>query len=194
MVFGKFFSKLFGKKPSKLELAFDRLEAAKERLNEVKENFEKYVNSIGNDDEKEVFEKKMVDLKSLIKRLDLILVKIEKRQELKDESSDNYASKIINEWSINQQKSIDENWNTFVKNSPVGVYPEIDGRKEHIQVFFRKDLTKIGANKLIKDLDYYDLYLSSIKTVQIIPFVIFIDDNGDTKLLKNRYGKKGIIN
>lgn len=58
---------------------------------------------------------------------------------------------------------------------------------ENIAVYRRADLNKSGEKKEIGKLRPTDLS-SSTTTYLANPFVIFVDENGDSIMLKNRYG------
>ena len=65
-------------------------------------------------------------------------------------------------------------------------------RKETIIFVEREDLLPVYENKDIKDIDY-DHFIGNTKSFRLEPFAIFVDRDGTTKLLKNRFGDKGVV-
>jgi hypothetical protein len=63
-------------------------------------------------------------------------------------------------------------------------------KKEVTLILGREDMieTKNGKNILL--IDFTDFKIS-VKPFQENGIILFIDDNGQTKILKNRYGDKG---
>jgi hypothetical protein len=55
------------------------------------------------------------------------------------------------------------------------------GREDMIETYQRKDIILIGFTD----------FKISVKPFQENGIILFIDDNGDTKILKNRFGDKG---
>jgi hypothetical protein len=57
----------------------------------------------------------------------------------------------------------------------------------------RFDLSEQGFKKKFEDIRLGDIKYTpeSVKQIQNTSIVIFIDDNGDSKLLQNRYGNLG---
>jgi hypothetical protein len=60
-------------------------------------------------------------------------------------------------------------------------------------IFFRENLIKSSKNKSIENIIYQDFKSNERRLFLVEYVVLFIDTNGDTKILKNRYGKEGII-
>jgi len=63
-------------------------------------------------------------------------------------------------------------------------------RKEVTLILGREDMieTKNGKNILLIDFTDFEI---SVNPFQENGIILFIDDNGQTKILKNRYGDKG---
>lgn len=61
---------------------------------------------------------------------------------------------------------------------------------ETVLILQREDMVKHSKEKSIIDIDYTDMKYSSEPFVKN-GFVLFIDDNGATKILKNRFGDRG---
>lgn len=60
-------------------------------------------------------------------------------------------------------------------------------RKEEILIIGREDMIE---SKICKDIFFIDFtdFKISLKPLKESGFILFIDDNGDTKILKNRCG------
>lgn len=67
----------------------------------------------------------------------------------------------------------------------------MNGRIENIRVFFKDDLNPRYYDSPLSELSFDSFLVSSIKKFQTEPFVIYIDPQGNSILLKNRYGNKG---
>jgi hypothetical protein len=63
-------------------------------------------------------------------------------------------------------------------------------RKEVTLILGREDMIKTKNGKNILLIDFTDFEIS-VKPFQENGIILFIDDNGQTKILKNRYGDKG---
>jgi hypothetical protein len=63
-------------------------------------------------------------------------------------------------------------------------------RKEEILILEREDMIETKNSKSILLIDFTDFKIS-VKPLQENEIVLFIDNNGQTKILKNRYGDKG---
>lgn len=63
-------------------------------------------------------------------------------------------------------------------------------RKEETLILGREDMTELNQGKNILLVDFNDFKIS-IKPFHENGIILFIDDNGDTKILKNRFGDKG---
>jgi hypothetical protein len=61
-------------------------------------------------------------------------------------------------------------------------------KKEKLLILERKDLIHSSINKKIDDIDIRDLRLLAYSNILTSNFVVFIDENGKNKILKNRYG------
>jgi len=59
-------------------------------------------------------------------------------------------------------------------------------------VIHRNEVPRSQYKKEFKDIDITSL-TTSMKPIAESPFVIFIDKDGSTKLLKNRYGMNGVV-
>ncbi len=55
----------------------------------------------------------------------------------------------------------------------------------------REDMIESEKNKNILLIDFFDFKISIKKPILEYSIVLFIDDNNQTKILKNRYGDKG---
>lgn len=64
----------------------------------------------------------------------------------------------------------------------------------NILIFRREDLLRDRCDKTFDELIYYDFKSDSRETMLTMPVIMFIDDNGETKILKNRWGDEGNIN
>lgn len=60
-------------------------------------------------------------------------------------------------------------------------------KTEEILIYGREDMIYGCHKKDIQDIDSND-FTFSIKPFQIYGIILFIDDGGQTKILKNRYG------
>tara|TARA_R110000868_G_scaffold5274_3_gene32454 strand:+ start:104 stop:445 length:342 start_codon:yes stop_codon:yes gene_type:complete len=63
---------------------------------------------------------------------------------------------------------------------------------ENVTIFRRGDLIYSARNKPMSDVVYTDLAGSNDNYVNN-SVVMFIDNNGQTKILKNRYGDGGVV-
>jgi hypothetical protein len=60
-------------------------------------------------------------------------------------------------------------------------------RKEEILILGREDMFEVNKGKDILSIYFTDFKISG-KHYQDNGIILFIDDNGDTKILKNRFG------
>ena len=63
-------------------------------------------------------------------------------------------------------------------------------RKEETLILGREDMIEHNQGKDIRIIDFTDFEIS-VKPLQENGIILFIDNNGDTKILKNRFGDKG---
>jgi len=63
-------------------------------------------------------------------------------------------------------------------------------RKEETLILGREDMIENNQGKDIRIIDFTDFEISA-KPFQENGIILFIDNNGDTKILKNRFGDKG---
>ena len=63
-------------------------------------------------------------------------------------------------------------------------------RKEETLILEREDMIERNQGKDILLIDFTDFKIS-VRPFQENGIILFIDDNGDTKILKNRFGDKG---
>jgi hypothetical protein len=63
-------------------------------------------------------------------------------------------------------------------------------RKEEVLILGREDMIETKNGKTILLIDFTDFKIS-VKPFQENGIILFIDDNGQTKIIKNRYGDKG---
>jgi hypothetical protein len=63
-------------------------------------------------------------------------------------------------------------------------------RKEEALILGREDMIETKNGKTILLIDFTDFKIS-VKPFQENVIILFIDDNGQTKIIKNRYGDKG---
>ena len=63
-------------------------------------------------------------------------------------------------------------------------------RKEETLILGREDMIESNQGKDILLVDFTDFKIS-VKPFQENGIILFIDNNGDTKILKNRFGDKG---
>jgi hypothetical protein len=63
-------------------------------------------------------------------------------------------------------------------------------RKEETLILGREDMIETKNGKSILLIDFTDFKIS-VKPFQENGIILFIDDNGQTKIIKNRYGDKG---
>jgi hypothetical protein len=63
-------------------------------------------------------------------------------------------------------------------------------RKEETLILGREDMFEENQGKYILLIDFTDFKIS-VKPFQENGIILFIDNNGDTKILKNRFGDKG---
>ena len=61
------------------------------------------------------------------------------------------------------------------------------------ELLFREDLKDIFKFNKIENIHYTDFKGKTFPGMIYEHLMVFIDSNGDTKILKNRYGKEGII-
>ena len=64
---------------------------------------------------------------------------------------------------------------------------------ESILHLTREELFESKKNKKISSIDFDDFDRSYVEIASYVPLTVFIDDNGETKILKNRYGNKGEV-
>ena len=63
-------------------------------------------------------------------------------------------------------------------------------RKEETLILGREDMIERNQGKDILLIDFTDFKIS-VRPFQENGIILFIDDNGDTRILKNRFGDKG---
>ena len=63
-------------------------------------------------------------------------------------------------------------------------------RKEETLILERDDMIETHQGKDILLIDFTDFKIS-VRPLQENGIILFIDNNGDTKILKNRFGDKG---
>lgn len=63
-------------------------------------------------------------------------------------------------------------------------------REETILILEREDLKEMSIGRDLFRLTFLDTKISE-KVMRNNGIILFIDENGDTKILKNRYGDKG---
>lgn len=63
-------------------------------------------------------------------------------------------------------------------------------KKEETLILGREDMIERNQGKNILLIDFTDFKIS-VKPFQENGIILFIDNNGDTKILKNRFGDKG---
>ena len=63
-------------------------------------------------------------------------------------------------------------------------------KKEETLILGREDMFETQQGKNILLIDFTDFKISVNKTLEN-GIIVFIDNNGDTKILKNRFGDKG---
>jgi hypothetical protein len=61
-------------------------------------------------------------------------------------------------------------------------------RKEEILILDREDLIISNHNKSFQDIIFQDFKIS-IEKLYNVGIILFLDADGQTKILKNRYGK-----
>ncbi len=66
-------------------------------------------------------------------------------------------------------------------------------KKSDILILFRKDLFEHLKIKNIENINIYDFKVHQFNLIKTKHIVLFIDNNGNVNILKNRYGKQGII-
>lgn len=64
-------------------------------------------------------------------------------------------------------------------------------RKEETLILGREDMIETHKGKNILLIDFTDFKIS-VRPLKENGIILFIDNNGDTKILKNRFGDKGI--
>lgn len=69
----------------------------------------------------------------------------------------------------------------------------MDGRIEKVRVFFEEDLKPQYQGKPLNEINFDSFMVSSMKSFQTEPFVIFIDNKGKTTIIKNRWGYMGTV-
>jgi hypothetical protein len=57
----------------------------------------------------------------------------------------------------------------------------------------RENLTKQSKDKLFSDIELYD-FAFDMHDVNMSELIMFVDEDGNTKILKNRYGYVGNVN
>lgn len=68
----------------------------------------------------------------------------------------------------------------------------INMRKEETLILDRDDLINSSRDKTIADINFMDFKIS-LKPAREVNIVLFMDDNGESKVLKNRYGDEGRV-
>lgn len=64
-------------------------------------------------------------------------------------------------------------------------------RVDEVLVLERKDLIVDYNKKVIEDITHRDFVLSTTKLTIKYNIVLFVDENGRTKIIKNRFGDEG---
>jgi hypothetical protein len=145
---------------------------------------------------KTLFEKRIDALKRVNKKMEVVRERLysTKVEELSLELSKDYLAKTSEEELEKQMKPFDGYSIENDSDKILKLYePSVDGLKFEARVFFRKDLRDIYKDMKIEEIDYYSLLVSSEETLRKGTLLMFVDDNGATKIVKNRYGKMGII-
>ena len=65
-------------------------------------------------------------------------------------------------------------------------------------VYMRNSLIREAINKPLEEISIYDIKSQNIEDRPFLcykqsAFVMFVDDDGSTKLLKNKFGNKGVV-
>jgi hypothetical protein len=66
-------------------------------------------------------------------------------------------------------------------------------KKEEVLIAFREDLMEGHRTISIEQLEFIHLKVDSMEMFLKQPMVIFVDNDMETKILKNRYGYNGIV-
>jgi len=66
-------------------------------------------------------------------------------------------------------------------------------REGKILTLDRRDLNKTASKKTIEEISHLDFMVTSMQIFFEAAFILFTDDDGRMKVLKNRYGKDGIV-
>jgi hypothetical protein len=61
-------------------------------------------------------------------------------------------------------------------------------KKEELLILERKDLIHGAIDKKMVDIEYMDFRSLVCSNILTSNFVVFIDDDGKNKIIKNRYG------
>jgi hypothetical protein len=65
--------------------------------------------------------------------------------------------------------------------------------KANCILLFRENLKNIHMNNKIEDIKYIDFKGTTISPAINNHLVVFVDLDGNTKILRNRFGKEGIV-
>jgi len=65
-------------------------------------------------------------------------------------------------------------------------------KEEKVLILGRLDLHPHASKKRVKDVSHID-FLCPVETFYKENLILFVDDNGTTRVLKNRYGDRGIV-
>jgi hypothetical protein len=66
-------------------------------------------------------------------------------------------------------------------------------REGKILMLDRRDLNKVASKKTIEEISHLDFVATSMQVFFEAAFILFVDDDGRMKILKNRHGKDGIV-
>lgn len=66
-------------------------------------------------------------------------------------------------------------------------------REGKILMLDRRDLNKTANKKTIEEISHLDFVVTSMQVFFEAAFILFVDDDGRMKILKNRHGKDGIV-
>ena len=66
-------------------------------------------------------------------------------------------------------------------------------REGKILMLDRRDLNKTTSKKTIEEISHLDFVVTSMQVFFEAAFILFVDDDGKMKVLKNRHGKDGIV-
>lgn len=70
---------------------------------------------------------------------------------------------------------------------------EIDAELVDALIFHRNNLRYEALNTPIEQIQYTHLYTIDSKELHKVALILFVDYDGRTKIIKNRYGKDNII-